>query len=457
MDAEEFDSLFEGADFDGMEELLLDPGSPASTDASTDYPSTDYTTDQSLLDDCDDDDIALIAPLPAPPAQQAAAKRLRVPTLTMPGAQLPPLLPPPPHLGQHAPASAAAAKPPPNATTAHDSATPLAPKMVMMPFLFSLAAMSGLPGMAFKPQAPPGTAPSLPTAPATAPARPPLPEAEQAIRVARKAKAATEYEERRRKNRAAADRSRLKKRALLEALPAANDTLQRRVVDLEAGLAAAHADARSLRDQVAFLRSLLGGALGGGGFGAGAAAGHAASAASALAASASGGASSPPGMLVLAVACVLTLNNCGGALLVASEWGGDWADSVGLSSSGERSGPGGRVLLSAGDGLSREEGGFGAPVSALGLRGVGVLPDAAVAAASLVALGLLLHWLGRAVLRPALRATRGAAASAAAAGCALPVWRHAGGSGSGTSGWWAAMPQVELRLLGRRAEKPHAS
>lgn len=200
MDAEEFDSLFEGADFDGMEELLLDPGSPASTDASTDYPSTDYTTDQSLLDDCDDEDIALIAlpldvpPLPAPPAQQAAAKRLRVPTLTMPGAQLPPLLPPPPHLGQHAPASAAAAKPPPNATTAHDSATPLAPKMVMMPFLFSLAAMSGLPGMAFKPQAPPGTAPSLPTAPATAPARPPLPEAEQAIRVARKAKAATEYE-----------------------------------------------------------------------------------------------------------------------------------------------------------------------------------------------------------------------------------------------------------------------
>jgi hypothetical protein len=193
MDAEEFDSLFEGADLDDIDDFLIDPGSPASTEASTDYPSTDYTTDQSLLDDCDDDDIALLAPLdvsPRPPAQQAAAKRLRVPTLTMTSAQPPPpLLPPPPlpHLRLDAPA-AAAAEPPPKATTAYGSAPPLAPKMVMMPFLFNLAAMSGLPGMAFKPQAPHGTATD------TAPVRPPLPEAEQAIRVARKVKAATESE-----------------------------------------------------------------------------------------------------------------------------------------------------------------------------------------------------------------------------------------------------------------------
>jgi hypothetical protein len=274
-------------------------------------------------------------------------------------------------------------------------------------------------------------------------------------------------QERRRKNREAADRSRLKKRALLETLPVANDTLQRRVVDLEAGLAAAHAEATSLRDQVAFLRSLLGGSLSsnggfgagagfsaGTGFSAGAAAGHAAS-------TGSGGASTPPGTLMLAVACVLTLNNGGGALLVAAEWGGDWAYAVGLSSSADRSGHGGRVLLSRdGDGSSRDGGGGGgAPFSAFGLRGVGVLPDAAVAAASLVSLGFLLHVFCRAVLGPALRAAGGAAASAAS-GCALPVWRHGGAGGAGgagASGWWAAVPQVVLRLLGRRGGKPHAN
>jgi len=274
-------------------------------------------------------------------------------------------------------------------------------------------------------------------------------------------------QERRRKNREAADRSRLKKRALLSALPAANDSLQRRVADLEAGLAASQAEANSLRDQVTFLRSLLGNSFSAGsGFinslnssndsvsmSAGAVAGQAALAASsalAAASSASSNAANPPGALVLALACVLTLNNCGGMLLVVSEWGSEWTDGVAFSSGGtEGSGHGGRVLLSVqDDSNSASSTNLG---SVQGWGNAGLFPDSAVAAASLLSLCLLLRIFYHALLIPALQAGRGYALSATS-NCALPMW---GSCVDGSSRWAACLTRASFWLLGRRRNKAH--
>jgi len=209
MEAEDFDSLFEGADFGSLDDLLVDPGSPAS-EASTDYPSTDYTTDQSLFDDCEDDAIAVTEPSdrssrPAnPPAQQCNPKRLRVPQLMTANAQplcvpsVPPLLPQPSVQSQtkHRDPTATikpllpTEAPPCNSSTRH-----LAPKMMMMPFIFNIA-MPGLADIPLEPLVPPPPA-VLPSTAATTTvpsSKPPLPEAERAVRVARKVKAATEYE-----------------------------------------------------------------------------------------------------------------------------------------------------------------------------------------------------------------------------------------------------------------------
>ena len=257
----------------------------------------------------------------------------------------------------------------------------------------------------------------------------------------------------------------MKKRALLSALPAANDTLQRRVADLEACLAAAQAEAKSLRDQVTFLRGLLGSSFGSGvsafgngdsmnsaSFSAGAVAGQAALAASSalVAASDSSNAANPPGALVLALACVLTLNNCGGVLVVASEWGNEWAGSVGLSSGSEGSGHGGRVLLSV-----DEDSSFGGSSSNLGtLLGrpnAGLFPEPVVAVASLLSLCLWFRIFFRAVLIPAVRTGR-SVALCATSGCALPMWRSCADS----SGRWAAyLPKALFWFLSYRRSKPH--
>jgi len=209
MDAEDFDSLFDGADFDGLDDLLVDPGSPAS-EASTEYPSTDYTTDQSLFDDCDEDATAATEPSdrsssPAnPPSQQCNPKRLRVPKLTTAATQplsvpsVPQVPPPQPSVqsqSRHGDPTAAKKPPLPGEASFNNLTAPLAPKMMMMPFIFNMAALPGLPGMALQPLAPPPPAASpCTTTTLAAPSRPPLPEAERAIRVARKIKAATEYE-----------------------------------------------------------------------------------------------------------------------------------------------------------------------------------------------------------------------------------------------------------------------
>ncbi len=66
-------------------------------------------------------------------------------------------------------------------------------------------------------------------------------------------------EDRKRKNREAAERSRLKRKALLATLPLENHALQERLTRMEAGLAAAQAEAKDLREQNAFLKSLLSG------------------------------------------------------------------------------------------------------------------------------------------------------------------------------------------------------
>jgi hypothetical protein len=70
--------------------------------------------------------------------------------------------------------------------------------------------------------------------------------------------------ERQKKNREAADKSRRKKRELLESLPARNAQLENRILELEKGLAASQADAAALREQCEFLKQLL---MGGGGVG----------------------------------------------------------------------------------------------------------------------------------------------------------------------------------------------
>lgn len=64
-------------------------------------------------------------------------------------------------------------------------------------------------------------------------------------------------EERRMKNREAADKSRLKKRMLLDTLPAMNAELEAKVRTLECSLAASKAEAQTLREQCNFLKTLL--------------------------------------------------------------------------------------------------------------------------------------------------------------------------------------------------------
>eukprot|EP00616_Rhizochromulina_sp_CCMP1243_P006435 CAMPEP_0118964208 /NCGR_PEP_ID=MMETSP1173-20130426/1937_1 /TAXON_ID=1034831 /ORGANISM="Rhizochromulina marina cf, Strain CCMP1243" /LENGTH=452 /DNA_ID=CAMNT_0006912639 /DNA_START=40 /DNA_END=1398 /DNA_ORIENTATION=- len=74
---------------------------------------------------------------------------------------------------------------------------------------------------------------------------------------ARKAKGTVDLEERRRKNRESADRSRAKKRRLLEALPKEKQALETQVRDLERRLAELENENSTLKEQNVFLRRLV--------------------------------------------------------------------------------------------------------------------------------------------------------------------------------------------------------
>ena len=65
-------------------------------------------------------------------------------------------------------------------------------------------------------------------------------------------------EQRIQKNREAAERSRLKRKALLAVLPLENEALQNRMRELEAGLAASQSEVRKLQEQNDFLKQLIG-------------------------------------------------------------------------------------------------------------------------------------------------------------------------------------------------------
>jgi len=175
-----------------------------------------------------------------------------------------------------------------------------------------------------------------------------------AARVAAAAKAAERKrlafeakEEQRRRNRAAADRSRNRRRALLSSLPAEKEALESRVRDLEQGLAASQAEAQSLKDQVGFLRSLLAGGAGAAAFATSKVSGAINDGRAAAAAAVADGtvALTPSNVMLLAVACVLTVNECGAAFFLSPTNGLGFGGFDGDDGSAG-GGRGGRVLLS---------------------------------------------------------------------------------------------------------------
>jgi hypothetical protein len=142
----------------------------------------------------------------------------------------------------------------------------------------------------------------------------------------RKRKGTQDQEERRLRNREAADKSRQKRNDLLKSLPARNAQLEARVQDLECGLAASKAEAASLREQCSFLKSLIGNKLNYG--------------ASAEVFSVSPDydpsfmPNSTQGVLLLAVCCIVTVN----------QWG--VLDDQVIEAYSDISHNGGRILLS---------------------------------------------------------------------------------------------------------------
>jgi len=91
--------------------------------------------------------------------------------------------------------------------------------------------------------------PALPCGAPLAPAAVPLPPTKKAKPV--------DQEERRRKNREAADRSRAKKRRLLDQLPKENQALQNRVKELEELVTGLEAENAALKEHNVFLRNLV--------------------------------------------------------------------------------------------------------------------------------------------------------------------------------------------------------
>eukprot|EP00614_Pseudopedinella_elastica_P007725 CAMPEP_0172598984 /NCGR_PEP_ID=MMETSP1068-20121228/19092_1 /TAXON_ID=35684 /ORGANISM="Pseudopedinella elastica, Strain CCMP716" /LENGTH=425 /DNA_ID=CAMNT_0013399099 /DNA_START=41 /DNA_END=1315 /DNA_ORIENTATION=+ len=228
----------------------------------------------------------------------------------------------------------------------------------------------------------------------------------------RKRKQLEAQAERRRKNREASDKSRSRRRALLETLPAQNTELQARVAELERKLAVTTAENQSLRDQCLFLRSLV----------AGPRANDAAALAAAVPAVAIvGGAApasahtnagdrraevspevsttTPSGAVLLAVCCVLTVNQCSVLAGDLSGWGSGWGGGSwhgGLEDEGYGGAPvdtawhgrGGRVLLSFDEPSTKKS----APE---------LIPWAVTATATLLGLGVLLSTLWRCSTGPA--------------------------------------------------------
>jgi hypothetical protein len=181
-----------------------------------------------------------------------------------------------------------------------------------------------------------------------------------------------------------------------QTLPAEKQALEDTVRDLERGLAASQAEAKALRDQVSFLQRLVagnaGGGLGGGlgavglqflGWGGGGAvnaAGAAGAAAGASGPTAGAGSvapagvsavgTSPAGVMLLAVACLVTFNQAG--LATSLDFFDLSAAATAAAAATSPRGHGGRVLLSAGG----DEGGVGR----VALRwDLGLMPAAAAA------------------------------------------------------------------------------
>ena len=130
----------------------------------------------------------------------------------------------------------------------------------------------------------------------------------------RKRQKAEEQADRRRRNREAADRSRIKRRALLAKLPQEKRELEEKVAQMEKELAATKAENRSLIEQNTFLRSLLikqqPGVMGveGSGWGGKVPATSEELGGGAATACADPNAS-PAGMMLMAVACLLTVTH----------------------------------------------------------------------------------------------------------------------------------------------------
>jgi hypothetical protein len=169
---------------------------------------------------------------------------------------------------------------------------------------------------------------------------------------------AEEIEARRRRNRESSDRSRAKRRALLQSLPEHNAALETRVLELERGLSASQAEASALRDQVSFLQSLVSG----GGVEASHAIAGVADAFGKMTAVAAATVASPAlpvtspvtGVVLLAVVCLLTMNQDQGfAEIGVSFLGGNIFDKGDEAGSSVRRG--GRVLLSTGSDEEEKE------------------------------------------------------------------------------------------------------
>jgi len=140
----------------------------------------------------------------------------------------------------------------------------------------------------------------------------------------RKRKGAKDHEERRLKNREAADRSRQKRRELLDMLPAKNAELEAKVQALECKLSASLAEATALREQCNFFKTLLS---------QGQFDNNSKNTFSLPSSSDVMVPHSSQGVLLLAVCCVLTVNQCG--LLVET-----FPENEGIVNNG------GRILLS---------------------------------------------------------------------------------------------------------------
>ena len=391
-DFDEALDFFNGIDHDDLssDELLSMNDSPPSSPLTTDD-GWSSSASSACGSEAEDYSVPEAPPTHHPPSPPTAATRLgmQVPqlgggTLVVPA--LPkPLLPTtsslhvPPVPQSHAAQPAAPTRMMSNGSSAKHQ--PVVPMAAVMPFMFNMAAMAAT--MAQQPKQQPLLADDdeRPSARARAQAKRKAAE--------RKAKAATETkEDLRRRNRVAADKSRAKRIALLKSLPEEKRALEARVVELEQALAASRAEAGALRDQVAFLKTLTLGQHHS----------HAPGSAAVTGGSdgTAGGAvadlrTAPSQVMLLAVACVLTVNECG--TMAGVFMGGGWGYwGYNADGDGEHARLGGRVLL----GVDDEDTDGSRPASSF-------LPAPVVAPAALALIALLVWHLAALLVVPSLR------------------------------------------------------